>query len=143
MIDTSVLVAGVAGFKSPAASPRNASALLLRRWVGEGIFVWLVSEEILAEYKYVLERLGVRRHLIGAIVNHLREEAELVDAYITVDISPDPADNAFCACAEIGNASFIATLNPRDFPQGRLRARVVAPDAPLPTTAPRRRSSRR
>ena len=138
-----MLVAGVAGFKSVVASPGNASALLLRRWVDEGLFVWLVSEEILAEYKYVLERLGVRRHLIGAIINQLREEAEYVDVSMTMEISPDPGDNAFCACAEIGNASFIVTLNPKDFPQRRLRARVIPPDAPIPTTAPRPRSSKR
>jgi predicted nucleic acid-binding protein len=143
VIDTSVLVAGIAGFKSPSAGARNPSALLLRRWLDDSIFVWLVSEEILAEYKGVLERLGVRRPLIGAIVNRLREEAQCVDVPRTVEISPDPADNAFCACAEIGNASFIVTLNPKDFPQGRLRAKVIPPDSPIPTTAPRRTSSKR
>lgn len=65
VVDTSVFVAGIAGFKSFVASPPNPSAALLRRWLDGGLFVWLVSEEILTEYKYVLERLGVRRHLIG------------------------------------------------------------------------------
>ncbi len=100
--------------------------------------MWLVLEEILAEYKDVLERLGVRRHLIGSVINHLREEAVLVHVPSAVDISPDPADNEFCACAEIGHASFIVTLNPKDFPQARLRAKVIAPDASLPTTTRRR-----
>jgi putative PIN family toxin of toxin-antitoxin system len=138
VIDTSVLVAGIAGFKPFAAKPPNASAHLLRLWVNEGNFIWLVSDEILAEYKYVLKRLGVRRALIGNVVNLLREEAELIDVSVTTEISPDPADNAFCACAEIGNASFIVTLNPKDFPQELIRAKVIAPGAPVPSTAPRR-----
>jgi predicted nucleic acid-binding protein len=138
VIDTSVLVAGIAGFKSFVAKPANASAYLLRLWVNEGNFIWLVSDEILAEYKYVLKRLGVRRALIGNVVNLLREEAELIDVSVTTEISPDRADKAFCACAEIGNASFIVTLNPKDFPQERIRAKVIAPGTPVPSTAPRR-----
>ena len=41
-----------------------------------GTFTWLVIEEILSEYKGVLGKLGVRRHLGGEIINLLREEAE-------------------------------------------------------------------
>jgi putative PIN family toxin of toxin-antitoxin system len=138
IIDTSVLVAGIAGFKRQTATLRNPSGELLRQWLESGTFVWLVSEQILTEYKEVLVRLNVRRHLVGSVVNLLREEAELVNVPFTVDVSPDPGDNAFCACAEIGNAAFIATLNPKDFPQRKLRAKVIAPGVPLPTTPLRR-----
>lgn len=143
VVDTSVLIAGVAGFKSQTAALRNRSAKLLREWIENGTFVWLVSEEILDEYKELLGRLGVRRNLIGHIINLLREEAEFVAVPFTNEVSPDPADDPFCACAEIGNASFILTLNPRDFPQASLRAKVIAPEAPLPTTASRRKRSKR
>ena len=61
---------------------------------------WLVTEEILSEYEVVLTRLGVRRNLVGEIVNLLREEAEFVAVRGEVDVSPDPDDNAFCACSE-------------------------------------------
>jgi predicted nucleic acid-binding protein len=115
----------------------------LREWAESGIFVWLVSEEILEEYKQVLGRLGVRRNLIGNIINLLREEAEFLEAPVTFEVSPDPADNPFCACAERGNAAFIVTLNPKDFPQKRLRAKVIPPGALLPTTAPRRARTKR
>ena len=77
-MDTSVLVAGVAGFKTQIATLRNPSARLLRDWVENGTFVWLVSEEILKEYKHVMAQLGVRRNLIGTIINLLREEAEFL-----------------------------------------------------------------
>ena len=133
VIDTSVLVAGISGFKFGRA-PRNPSAELLRDWLENATFTWLITEDILAEYKEVLRRLGVRRNLIGEIINLLREEAELVDLRITADLSPDPDDNMFCACAEQGRAAFIATLNRKDFPQKRLSAKVLSPSDPIPTT---------
>jgi len=137
------LVAGIAGLKAPQIAPRNPSAKLLRDWIEGDTFVWLVSDEILLEYKRVLGRLGVRRPLIGKIINLLREEAELVPASALPNISPDPGDDPFCACAEIGRADFIVTLNPKDFPQTLLSAHVIVPGENIPTTArrkPRRRS---
>jgi predicted nucleic acid-binding protein len=83
-------------------------------------------------------RLGVRKHLIGAIINLLREEAEFVDIRPQREVSPDPADNSFCACAEQGNASFLVTLNPKDFPQEKLSVKVISPGDPMPTTGRRR-----
>jgi hypothetical protein len=85
----------------------------------------------------VLTRLGVRRNLIGEVINRLREEAEFVDVRFTTNVSPDPGDNPFCACAEQGQAAFIATLNPKDFPQKKLSAKVISPGDRTPTTRPR------
>lgn len=140
VVDTSVLVAGIGGFKTPR-SVANPSASFLREWLENDTFTWLLTEEILSEYKEVLTRLGVRRNLLGQIINLLREEAEFVDVRGESDISPDPDDNVFCACAEDGAAAFIATLNGKDFPQKRLLAKVISPTDPLPTT--RRRSSKK
>lgn len=133
VVDTSVLVAGIAGFK-PGRRAANLSASFLRDWLEHTTFIWLVTEEILSEYKEVLTRLGVRRALVGRIINLLREEAEFVDVRVASDASPDPKDNAFCTCAEGGRASFIATLNRNDFPQAKLKARVISPGDPVPTT---------
>jgi len=141
VIDTSVLVAGIAGFRSRGVV-RNPSASLLRDWLESATFTWLVSGDVLAEYKEVLARLGVRRNLIGEVINLLREEAEFVDVRFTVDLSPDPGDNPFCACAEQGRATFIATLNQKDFPQEKLWAKVILPGDPMPTTRRRRNSHR-
>ena len=138
VIDTSVLAAGIAGFKSWRAI-RNPSASLLRDWLENATFTWLITEDILAEYKEVLTRLGVRRNLIGEVINRLREEAELVDVRFATEVSPDPADNPFCACAEQGRAAFIATLNRKDFPQKKLAAKVISPGDPMPTTRRLRR----
>ena len=138
VVDTSVLVAGIAGLKSPETAPKNPSAKLLQDSIEGDTFVWLVSDEILLEYKRVLERLGVRRQLIGKIVNLLREEAELVLASALPNISPDPGDDPFCGCAEAGRADFIVTLNPKDFPQTLLSAHVIKPGERIPTTARRK-----
>jgi predicted nucleic acid-binding protein len=130
-------VAGIAGLKSPEIAPKNPSANLLRNWIEEDTFVWLVSDEILVEYKRVLGRLGVRRALIGKIVNLLREQAELVPSSLLPNISPDPGDDPFCGCVEAGLADFIVTLNPKDFPQSLLSAHVIKPGERIPTTARR------
>jgi hypothetical protein len=77
----------------------NPSASFLREWLDNDTFTWLLTEEILLEYKEALTRLGVRRNLVGQIVNLLREEAEFVDVRGESDVSPDPDDNLSCACA--------------------------------------------
>ena len=79
------------------------------------------------EYKEVLKRLGVRRNLIGRVISLIRERAEEIKLRSSIEISPDPGDEPFCHCSEQGKADFIVTLNPDDFPQERLKAKVVAP----------------
>jgi hypothetical protein len=73
----------------------NPSASFLRDWIEHATFTWLVSEDIVSEYKNILTRLGVRRNLVGEVINLLREEAELVDVRVTSDAKPDPDDNPF------------------------------------------------
>ena len=135
VVDTSVLVAGIAGLKSLEIPPKNPSAKLLLDWIEWDTFVWLVSDEMLLEYKRILGRLGVRRPVIGKVINFLREEAEHVPASAFPSISPDPGDDPVCACAEWGQADFIVTLNPKDFPQHVLSAHVIRPGEIVPTTA--------
>ena len=140
-MDTSVLVAGVAGLKD-ASVPTTASALLLREWIEQDTFTWLVTPEILDEYTEVLTRLGVRRAVIGRIVNLLRREAELIEVTRTIGAEPDPDDAPFWQCAEMGAADFIVTLNTKDFPQSKLSAKVIGPHEPLPSLGIRRRRAR-
>lgn len=128
VVDTSVLVAGISGFREPFVAGRNASADVLNRWAEKNHFVWLTTEDILDEYKEVLKRLRVRSHVIGTVVNLIRERAEEVRARSAIEISPDPQNDPFCFCAEQGKADFIVTLNPKDFPEDRLKANVLPPD---------------
>jgi predicted nucleic acid-binding protein len=125
VVDTSVLVAGISGFRGPFVFGRNPSADVLHRWAEKSHFVWLVTEDILDEYKEVLKRLRVRSSLIGKVINLIRERAEEIPVRASVGISPDPKDDPFCLCAEHGKANFIVTLNPKDFPEDRLKPRVV------------------
>jgi predicted nucleic acid-binding protein len=127
VVDTNVLVAGISGFRDQYIAGRVPSADLLHRWAEEEHFVWLYSEETLAEYKEVLKRLQVRSATIGTLINFIRERGESVDVHTSTAISPDPKDDAFCLCAEEGSADFIFTLNPKDFPQSRLKAKVIQP----------------
>lgn len=129
VVDSSVVVAGIAGFREPYEKGRNPSADLVFNWANTDSFVWLYSEEILDEYKAVLRRMRVRPHIIGAFVNQLRERAEKIEVRSRISVSPDPNDDPICNCSADGGAEYLVTLNIRDFPQDRLSARVVRPDA--------------
>ena len=137
------MVAGIAGFKSEGVAATNPSAMLLRGWIDEDTFTWLISAAVLDEYVEVLTRCGVRRSVIGKVVNLLREEAESVVPRRAIDAQPDPDDAPFWECAQVGDADFIVTLNKRDFPQSRLTARVIEPGEPLPSSHPRKTVTRR
>jgi len=65
--------------------------------------------------------------LIGRVVNLIRERAEQVKVRSSVEISPDPEDDPFYLCAEYGKANLILTLNPKDFPESRLKANIISP----------------
>ena len=138
VVDTSVLVAGIAAFRDSGSQPPVPSAHLLRDWIDNGTFTWLINEEIVDEYKEILARCGVSPGLIGAAINLIRYKAEETPDMAGSSISPDPGDEPFCMCAEAGNADFIVTLNPKDFPQHKLRAHVISPSDPIPTTARKR-----
>jgi len=92
VVDTSVLLAGVAGFRNVG---HNASASLLKRWVSDNTFTWLISEQILDEYKEVLARQKVRREVIGRIINLMREEASLVPVKRTETVSPGSGGRSY------------------------------------------------
>ena len=121
------MISGISAFKGSFVPGKSSSADMLHEWVARPGFVWLVTAEILEEYKEVAKRLNVRPNVAGRLINLLHEEAEDIAVGEATQISPDPKDNCFCACAEEGRADFLVTLNPGDFPQMRLSARVVSP----------------
>lgn len=131
-------MAGIAAFKGTESLALSSSARVLRDWIDHSTFLWLVNEEILDEYKAILARRKVRAHLIGAVINLIRSKAEEIFDITGNDLSPDPGDEPFCTCAEAGNADFIVTLNPDDFPRHKLRAHVITPSDPIPSTARKR-----
>ena len=130
-----MLVAGIAAFRQSGTQSPVPSAKFLRDWIEHDTFLWLISEAIIDEYKEILARLGVRPHHIGAALNLIRTQAEEIPDSASSNISPDPEDEPFCTCAEVGKADFIVTLNPADFPQHLLRARIILPSDAISTTA--------
>jgi hypothetical protein len=81
-----------------------ASARLLREWAQKGSFVWLITDEVLDEYKNVLAICRVRPHVIGRVINLLRKHGERVQPGSSLNLSPDPDDNHISDCS--------VTLNP-------------------------------
>ena len=88
VVDTNVVVAGISGFRDQYIPRRIPSADLLHRWAEEEHFVWLYSEETLAEYKEVLKRLYVRSAAIGTLINFIRERGESIETRSSPEISP-------------------------------------------------------
>ena len=58
VVDTNVLVAGISGFRKPYARGKNPSADVLYKWAEKGNFAWLVTEDILDEYKRLRNAQG-------------------------------------------------------------------------------------
>lgn len=136
VVDTSVLAAGIAGFKLPQ-SPMgaNPNADLLRRWLKRDTFLWLFCDEILEEYKFILNKKKVRSAVIGRIINLVKEIGEEVEITVRHEISPDSSDNPFCDCAMEGFAEYIVTNNAKDFPEGLLQPiKIVNPSEFLQPT---------
>ena len=127
VVDTSVLLSGISGYREPFVSGRNPCADWLHKWAEHNNYIWLLSEDILEEYKEVLKRFHVRPNLMGKVINLIRKRAEEIEVRFTFELSPDPKDDPFCLCAEQGKADYIVTLNPKDFPKHRLEARVISP----------------
>jgi predicted nucleic acid-binding protein len=127
-------VAGISGLRDEPSD--NPSAAMIAAWTEAPTFVWLLTEEILSEYTEVLERLRVRS--AQTIVALIREQGQLVRTNKRIPDLPDRDDAPFCECAESADTDFIVTLNPSDFPQNRLKAKVISLSDPLP---PRRRKA--
>ena len=90
VVDTNVVVTGISGFRDQYVAGMIPSADLLHRWADEEHFVWLYSEDILAEYKEVLKRLHVRSAAIGALINFIRERGESVEIRSSGKYHPIP-----------------------------------------------------
>lgn len=107
----------------------NASRLLLQRWAEprRGTpFVFVYSEEILDEYKAVLNRLGILDAPVGPLIAAIRRGGVRVEPTGPEGASPDPADNIFFAAARASVAA-IVTSNRKHFPDGR-GVRILSPE---------------
>ena len=108
VIDTNILV-------SAAISGRKPQAVI--NWIlNQPDFEWVVSEEILVEYREVLNRPKLKLTEVQKEkwLNLIRRSTTLIDVSIEVDFPRDQKDAKFIACAIAANADFLITGD-RDF----------------------------
>ncbi len=78
IVGTSAVISGIAAFKGSFVEGRTDSGDLLYHWLIRGRFAWLVTTEILEEYREVANRPRARRSIAGRLINLLKEELEEV-----------------------------------------------------------------
>jgi len=108
ILDTNILI-------SASLTGRYPEAVILSL-VSNPDFMWVVSEEILAEYKAVLMRKKLKLS-----ADQQQRWLKIIDAFtttidvnISVDFPRDPKDAKFLECAIASNADYLVTGD-RDF----------------------------
>ena len=111
VIDTNVLVS--------AMISREGNEALIVLAISQGLVVPCVSAEILREYSGVLQRekFGFSSDEVEALLGLFQRQGVLLEAVPITNLSPDPDDDKFIACALVGNAEFLVTGNKKHFPQ--------------------------
>ncbi len=112
VIDTNVVVSAALKNKDPEA--------VLRAVVAHADWEWIVSAEILTEYRAVLARakFGLPPELLRQWITFLETVTVLVDVPVVLSYPPDPADAKFLACALAVHAEWLVTGD-RDFASAR------------------------
>lgn len=100
VVDTNVLVSGIFWLGPPNA--------IIKAWQN-GAFRWIVSPEILEEYRRVLEDIATSHSEIqfAPILELIGINCEMVIAEPVHGICRDPYDDQFIAAALSGKADFI------------------------------------
>lgn len=112
VIDTNVVVSAALKNRDPEA--------VLRAVVARPDWEWVVSAEILVEYKTVLARakFGLPSELLHQWITFLETVTVLVEVPVVPPYPPDPTDAKFLACALAAHADWFVTGD-RDFAQAR------------------------
>ncbi len=112
VIDTNVLVSAVLKDREP----ETVILFVVRR----EDFDWVVSPEILTEYKQVLSRkkFGLPYELQRRWFDLLETVTTRLEVDVTIDFPRDQKDAKFLACALAANADFLMTGD-RDLTQAR------------------------
>jgi uncharacterized protein len=120
VIDTNVVVS--AALKSDGL-PRTVILLALSKPVR-----WYVSDAVLDEYALVLARpeLKIRRGLRQQLLQLIKNHTQLVRPSRIPQVTNDPADNIFVACADSARADYLITGNARHFPPFWKNTKVIS-----------------
>lgn len=104
VVDTNVLVSALLSKDAPPA-------YLLDLWL-EHAFILVSAEGQLGELRRVSRypklRDRLKAHLVGGLINRIRDRAELVEP-ATLDASPDPDDNLILGIAVAAEADVLVT----------------------------------
>lgn len=112
LLDTNVVV-------SAALKDGRPEAVVV--WVAtSGECDWIVSQDILAEYREVLRRpkFGLPEHLLEHWDEILRTLTSCVEVPELLEFPRDPADSLFLSCALASEADYFVTGD-RDFDEAR------------------------
>ena len=103
IIDTNVLV-------SAAVADRNPEAIILFV-IGNSDFEWIVSQEILSEYKEVTNRprLKLNQEQKQRWNSLIDLNTTLIDVRVEINFSRDRKDAKFLECAVAAEADFLIT----------------------------------
>lgn len=108
IIDTNVIISAILKRRSPRQ--------VIQFIIDSDDFDWLVSLEILSEYREVLSRpkFKLSEVIIKEWFDIFETATQLVKVDLSVDFSRDRKDAKFLACAMVSNADFLITGD-RDF----------------------------
>src|SRR5712672_2458116 len=126
VIDTNVVVSAAL---KPEGLQRTVVLLAMTKPV-----LWYVSDAIVSEYAMVLARpeLKIRRGLRQLIKNHAR----IVTPSRVPQVTSDPDDIIFVACADAARADYLVTGNQRHFPKFWKNTKMISSNEFLSIIAP-------
>lgn len=130
VIDTNVVVSAVL---KPEGLQRTVVLLAMAKPAR-----WYVSEEIVAEYAAVLARpeFKIRRSLRQQLMQLIKNHAHVVTPSRVQQVTSDPDDNIFIACADAARADYLVTGNQRHFPKFWKKTKVISSSEFLSVLAP-------
>jgi uncharacterized protein len=130
VIDTNVVVSAVL---KPEGLQRTVLLLAMSKPAR-----WYVTEEIVSEYAAVLTRpeLKIRRSLCQQLLQLIRNHAHVVTPSGVPEITSDPDDNIFIACADACRADYLVTGNERHFPKFWKNTKIISSSELLNVLAP-------
>lgn len=114
VVDTDVVVAGVAAFRRVRRPDEPFEAALLRRW-RQGEWRWVTSEPLLEEYRDVLIARGARAEKTERIAALIRKHARLVEPRRIAEPLRDPDDAHVIGTARAAGAP-VVTRNVAHYP---------------------------
>ena len=112
VVDTNVLVSAILRGRNPRA--------VIEFIIDTPDYSWMVSPEILTEYKEVLNRtkFKLKQEMIAEWEEVLDTVTILVDVELEIDFPRDIKDAKFIACAKTVDADFLITGD-RDFTEAK------------------------